>query len=137
MHRGRKERGMKVSKETSAKHREADAITPYRLGQVLAERGIWEANESRQWYRYAKGERSPSRPMLNALDRAFPGTSSVYEDGPFFSYLWEALAGDARRAISITEDHWRSAVPVEHTIRIPAARATTATGRCSTLMTRS
>jgi hypothetical protein len=79
----------------------------------------WKSKPTPQWYNYKAGSRSPSESVLKAVEEAFPGTWRVFDHGPDFSYLWEALAGDPRQAVTYTEDLWRNGVRVAHLIRIP------------------
>lgn len=107
-----------IARAVACKH-DLESPTPYGVSRVLLEEGVWSTVDSRQWYYYQKGERCPSQSVLNAVENAYPGTRRVFEQGPDLSFLWEALCGDARTALSQTEDQWRNGVRVEHVIRLP------------------
>jgi hypothetical protein len=47
-----------------------------------------------EWKRYEQGISSVSRLTLELVERALPGTTAVYEEGPFELPLWAVLNGD-------------------------------------------
>ncbi len=76
------------------------------------------ANDPKHWSRYRAGKRTPGPDTLDVVEQVNPGTRRVFEHGPGFSYLWEALCGDPRKAITQTEDEWRNGISVEHAVVI-------------------
>lgn len=47
-----------------------------------------------EWKRYEQGISSVSRITLELVEQALPGTTAVYEEGPFELPLWAVLHGD-------------------------------------------
>jgi hypothetical protein len=107
-----------VARAVACKDRD-ESPTAYRVTQVFKGKDAWKSKPTPQWYNYQEGTRSPSESVLKVVEQAFPGTRRVFERGPDFSFLWEALAGDPRQAVSQTEELWRNGVRVGHLIRIP------------------
>ena len=107
-----------------------ESITAYRVTQVFKGMDAWRNKPTPQWYNYQAGSRSPSESVLAVVEQMVPGTRRVFAYGPDFSYLWEALAGDPRQAVSHTEDLWRNGVRVGHLIRIPESIAANEKWEC-------
>ncbi len=118
-------------------------VTAYRIGRVLRLKGVRSSEESRQWYYYEQADRvcrvlgstgissvgesrrrwdyeggshCPSDVTLKAVDRLYPGTRMIFDKGPHFSYLWDALGGDPERAAMQIVATWRQGVPLQHQI---------------------
>lgn len=70
----------------------------------------------RRFAYYRLGTESPSLETLREAEKFLARTKRVFEDGPAFSYLWDALGDNPDTAMKDLENEWVSGVPVEYEI---------------------
>ena len=75
----------------------AERIGAENTNQVIAllptlDPDLFPSTDSGLWYRYAKGTVSPKNVYLDRVEQRFPGSASIYQDGPH--RLWHAMFGE-------------------------------------------
>ena len=98
-------------------------MSDWRIAKVFKERvGYGSLSNSANVAHYKRGDYRPNENTLRIVERVYPGTRMVVDDGPQFSYLWEALTGDPQHALVQIEAVWRNGVPVEHEVHVGGKR---------------
>ncbi len=98
----------------AAEHESGKPMIDRRIAKVFKKRvGPVSLSNSANVAHYRRGDYRPGENTLRFVERVYPGTRRVFDDGPQFSYLWEALVGDPQRALVHIESAWRTNVPVE------------------------
>jgi hypothetical protein len=89
-------------------------MSDWKIAKVFKKRvGPGALSNSANVAHYKRGDYRPGENTLRFVERVYPGTQRVFDDGPQFSYLWEALVGDPQRALAQIEGAWRTSVRVE------------------------
>ena len=84
----------------AAEHESGEPMSDWRIAKVFKKRECPGAlSNSANVAHYRRGDYRPNENTLRIVERVYPGTRMVFDDGPQSSYLWKALIGDPQRAL--------------------------------------